>query len=63
MTMTDKTMDAMTGTSLGVFASVSLTAANQCVSLLVGLGTLVVLGLRISALLRKPGEPEESEEE
>lgn len=54
--MTDKTMDAMTGTSLGVFASVSLAAANQCVSLLVGLGTLLVLGLRIHALLRHAGK-------
>ena len=59
MTMTDKTMDAMTGTSLGVFASVSMAAANQCVSLLVGLGTLVVLALRIYALLRKPGKEED----
>lgn len=63
MIMTDRTMDAMTGTSLGVFAGVNIADANQAVSFLVGIGTLVVLGLRIAALLRKPGEPEESEEE
>lgn len=48
--MKDKAADFITGSAVGLFASLNLSQANAAVQLLVGLGTLVVLALRIHSL-------------
>lgn len=50
--MKDLRSDALTAASVGIFGAVHLADINQLVSIMVGLGTLVALGIRIRGLTK-----------
>lgn len=54
--MSGRAADFLVGGAVGLFASVNLASANAVVQLLVGLGTLVVLAMRIHSIWGGKGD-------